>query len=104
MVSSQHDADGLSALGQHLLQRLGLCDGAGESVEDDTFRVLQPVQCGGQHIHDEVVRQQLALVNVALGRLAQFGAVLDLCTQHVARRDVVDAILGYDSLTLRSLA
>ena len=100
----QHDAYFLTPLGQHLLQRFGLGDGAGKSVEDDALRVLQPVERGGQDVYDEVVRQQLTLVNVALGRLAQFGAGFDFGTQHVARRNVVDTILGYDSLTLCALA
>ena len=100
----EHEGHGLSAFGQHLFQGLGLGDGAWEAVEDDAFRVLEAVEHAGQDVYHQRVGDELSLVYVAFGGLAQFGAVLYLGTQHVSRRDVVDAILLYYSLALCSLA
>ena len=84
-VEVKHHRDALSACGQHLLQRFSLRNGAGKSVENHTFALLEAIQLGSQHIHDEVVWQQLTLVDVALGHLAQLGVVLDFSAKHVTR-------------------
>ena len=57
-----------------------------------------------QDAHHQVVGNQLALINVALGCLAQLGAVLDLVAQHVARGDVLEAVLLNQFVTLGALA
>ncbi len=103
-VEVEHHAHLLSAFGQHLLQGFGLCDGAGEAVEDDALGVLEAVQRAGQDVDNQLVGQELSLVDIAFGGFAQFGSVLDFGTQHVARGDVVDAILRYNSLALCALA
>lgn len=76
----------------------------GEAVEDDTFRILEAVQRGSQNVDNQVVGEELALVDVTLGCLAQLGSVLYFGTQHVTCGDVVDAILCYNSLALCALA
>ena len=100
----EHHAYCLITFGKHLFQGFCLGDGTGETVEDDAFAVLKAVEYAGQDVDHQFVGDQLALVDVAFGGLAQFGTVLDFCTEHIAGRDVVETVLFYYSITLCSLA
>ena len=75
----------MAALRKHGLERLGLCYGAWEPVEDYSRVVgAEAVVNACQYAHHQFVGYQLAVVNVTLGCLAQLGAVLYLIAQHIA--------------------
>ena len=55
-------------------------------------------------IDDKLVGNELALVHVGLGLLAELCAVLDGSTEQVARRDVRHSVFSNKTLGLRALA
>lgn len=89
---------------QHLFESLGLCDGAWESVEDDAFRILLFVHGFGEHVNNEVIRDEFTRFNVAFCRFAEFGSVFHFGTQNVARGDVGKAIFVDDVVALSSFS
>ena len=95
-VEFNHGSHLVATLVQHLLQRLSLRDGAGETVEDDalvaTAERVVDISQNGNH---EFVRNQVTLVNIALGSLSQFRTLFDFIAQHVAGRDVSQTVVLY---------
>ena len=103
-VQLYHGCHLVTTLVQHFLQGFSLWNGTGETVKDDTLvtasvRIIHI----GQYGNHQVVRNQVALVYKTLGGLTQFCTVLDLITQHIARRDVSQTIAFYHQVALRSL-
>ena len=56
------------------------------------------------HVDHDLIRHQRALVHDLLGRLAELGLARDLRAEHVARREVADAVLVGDVGRLGALA
>ena len=88
----------------HLLDGLGLGDGAGHAVQDKALGAVGLGQPLLQDADDDVVRHKAAGVHVALGLQAHLGAVLDGGAQDVAGGDCRDAQLGGEDLGLGALA
>ncbi len=104
-VELQHGSHLVTTLTEHRLQGLSLRNGAGETVEDDAGMLLaKAIVDGGQDRDHQVVGYQLSVVNKLLGGLAQFRAFLNLGTQHVAGRNVVQSILLNELVALGALS
>ncbi len=71
--------------------RLGLLDGAREPVEDIAAGLGRGGHGLAQHVHHDVIGNQIALVNVGLGRLPERRPVLDMLSQQVAAGDMGNA-------------
>jgi hypothetical protein len=67
-------------------------------VEDEAFRRL--LQRRHHHVHDDVVRDQLAGVHVLLRLGAQLGVLLDVAAEDVAGRDQGNRIPGGEPVRL----
>ena len=96
-----------AALPYHLLHHLegfGLGNGAGETVEDDTFAGAQRIVNACQDANHQIVGDELAVVNKTLGGLAQFGAFLDFSAEHIAGRDMLESIFFHEEGALGALA
>ena len=103
-VQFYHSCHLVTTIVQHFLQGFSLWNGTGETVKDDALvttsvRIIHT----SQYRNHQVVRNQVALVDKALGGLTQFCTLLDFITQHIARRDVSQAIVFYHQIALRSL-
>ena len=95
----------MTAVGQHLLQSFGLRDGTWETIEDDSLVILaETIVHTGQDVNHEFVGNQLSLINISLGSLAQFRTVLDFTAQHVTRGDVSQTILCNQPIALGALS
>ena len=92
------------ALCEHLLQSLGLGNGAGETVKDDTLSGRHLVVGVSQDVYHQGVGQELAVVDVTLGGLAQLSTCLNLGTEHIAGADVAHAVTLYNLITVGTLA
>ena len=88
----------------HLLNGLGLGDGAGHAVQDEALCAVRLGQPLFQDADDDIVRHKAAGVHVALGLQAHLGALLDGGAQDVAGGDGRDAQLGGEDLGLGALA
>ena len=94
-VELYHGSYLVAALSQHLLQGLGLGNGAGEPVEDNALVLLaKAIIYAGQDVYHQLIGYQLSLVDIVLGRLAKLGTVLDFIAENISSRDVLQAILG----------
>ena len=83
-VQFNHGSHFMSTLGKHLLQCLGLWDGTGESVEDNTFvRCSKPVVHAGQNADHQVVGNQLSVVYQSFGSHSQFCTFLDFIAKNI---------------------
>ena len=58
----------------------------------------------GNHADDNLVGSQLALLDIGLHAASQLRAAADLVADHLARRDVVDAVMLLQALSLRTFA
>ena len=95
--------DPLAEIGQHPVQRLGLRYGARKPVQDEAVlgvRLTEPLR---DHGNDQLVRDELALIHVFLGLLAELGAVLDVGSQHVSGGDERKPEVDTQPVGLRSL-
>ena len=89
-VELYHGSYLVAALSQHLLQSLGLGNGAGEPVEDNALVLLaKAVIYAGQDVYHQFIGYQLPLVDIVLGRLAKLGTVLDFIAENISGRDVL---------------
>lgn len=104
-VKLNHCRNLVAAFCEHLLESLGLGNSAGETVEDYALVLLAEIVVdAGKNVNHEFVGDELAVVDVALGCLAELGAVLDFAAQHVAGGDMVEAILLDHEVALCALA
>ena len=104
-VELNHGGNRVSALGEHLLQSLSLWDGAWESVKYHALMLLaKAVVNAGKYVYHQFVGDELSLVDECLSRLAQFSTVFDFAAEHVACRDMTEAILLNHQFALCSLA
>ncbi len=92
------------AFGEHGLERFCLGNGAGETVKDDAFAGAECIVGGCKDVDHERVGDELSLVDVALGSVAEFSAVLDFGTEHVASGDVLEAVFLYEQVALCAFA
>ena len=103
----EHDFDHIvqlhARLGQGAVQGLGLGRGAREAVEQPAL-FLGTGQGFQHHRNGDLVRHQVAPVDVLLGLFAQFGAALDVAAENRAGFDVVDAVLVLQDGALGALA
>jgi hypothetical protein len=84
--------------------RLGLLDGPGEPVEDIAAGLGRGDDGLAEHVHNDAVRDQVAVVDVLLGFLPQRRLVPDVLTQQVTAGDMRDAEPPGQQLGLGSLA
>ena len=56
-----------------------------------------------QYTDHQLVRNQLTVIDKPLSCLAQLGTLLDLIAQHIARRDMSQAVVLYQQVALCSL-
>ena len=99
-----HDIDLQALLGQDLVELLGLHRRAGESVEDAALGILVLGDVVGDHADDDLIGCQLALLDILFHAAAQLRTAADLVTDHLARRDVVDAVMFLQTLRLRTFS
>ena len=86
-----------------LVERLRLIDRARKPVQDEAVlgvRLTEPLR---DHGNDQLVRDELALIHVFLGLLAELGAVLDVGSQHVSGGDERKPKVDSEPIGLRSL-
>ncbi len=74
---------------EDLLEHLGLPGRPGAAVEDEAAaHGVALGEAATDHLHHQLVGDQLALVHERLGATADVRAPLDLAAQHVPRGDV----------------
>ena len=104
-IELNHRCHLVAAFREHLLQGLGLRDGAGEAIEDDALVLAsEGIIDGSQDVNHQLIGDELALVDEALGCLTKFRAVLDLVAEHIARGDMTETVFLNHHVALRSLA
>ena len=86
-----------------VLEHLGLRDRAREAIEQEAVGGLAAVDALHDHLADQVVRDEVALLHVLLGLLADRGLLLDREAQDVAggvvgQVEIVDEALGLGAL------
>jgi len=86
------------------VELLGLHRGAREPVENAPFGLLVAGDVVGYHADHDLVGSQPALPDVLLHAAAQLRAAADLVADHLARRNMVDAVVLLQPLRLRTLA
>ena len=99
-----HDAHVVSTLGEHRFQRLHLSYRAGKAIEDDALAAAALIVRSSQNVYHQRIGNQLSVVNVAFGNLAQLASGLDFATQHIARGDMSEAIFADEFCAIRALA
>lgn len=100
----QHPVDLLAFSRQHGIQLGRLGDGAGEAVQDEADSALRRPDGLPNQADDNVVRDQGARVHRRFRLQAQGAAGGDGGAQHVARRQVAQAVLLLDDGGLGALA
>lgn len=98
----KHDRNFLTAYFQHFFQSFCLSDCTWETIENNTFAILEAIEYASQDIYHQSVWNQLTVVDISFGSFTQFCTILDFCTQNVTCRDVVQTIFLYDTSTLSS--
>ena len=88
----------------HGLDGLGLSDGAGHAVQDETVGAVILCQAFLQDADDDLIGHQSASVHEALCLQAHLGAFLDSSAQDVAGADGGDVQLCADDLGLGAFA
>ena len=86
------------------LHGVGLGNGAGKAVKQKALGAIGLRQALFDQINDECVADQTARVHDGLGFQAQGRTRLDGGAQHVARRNLGNAVLLADKRGLRALA
>ena len=86
------------------IEQFGLRDRARETVEDESVGALGGGEACGNHVGDDLVGDELALVHEGLGLLAKLALSLDGSAQQVASRDVSHAVVSDELLSLSALA
>ncbi len=86
------------------IEPLGLIEGAGEAVEDEAAADVGLGEAVGDHLVDEIVGDELALVHQALGGSAELGSAGDVIAQEVAGGDLRNSILSHQELGLSAFA
>src|SRR5580658_8602838 len=86
------------------IQPARLSGGARESVEDETALAIRVTHAPSHHVANQVVGNQFATRHQGLSLHAQFGAPLYIRPQDVSGRDLRDAIMFGDPLSLCTLA
>jgi hypothetical protein len=97
--------EGLLLLREHFVELLSLGDGSGEAVQNEAVLALGVVlQLGPDHVHHNVVGNQTSGVHDLLGLHSKRSLLLDLGSQHVARRQMARAVLLHQVGGLGALA
>ena len=99
----EHNAHFVATFLEHGLQCLGLCDGAGESVEDYARASGAFVVGGSEDVDHQRVGNELSVVDVSFGNFAKFSAGLDFATEDVAGGDVSQSVLADEFCTVGTL-
>ena len=86
------------------LHCIGLGDGAGETIEQEAVGAVGLRDALLDQVDDQVVTDQTTGLHHGLGLQAQGGAGLDRGAQHVAGRDLRDAVFLADEGGLRAFA
>jgi hypothetical protein len=92
-----------AALLEHAVQRFGLRHRARVAVEDEALRAVGLVDALGDDAVDDLVRDQLAALHHRLGLAPHIGAFGDRFTQHLAGRELRDAVGAPDPRGLCAL-
>src|SRR5205807_9884297 len=82
---------------------LGLGDGPGKAVEEKAVAGLVGLHSLEDHLDDDLVGDQLSLLHVLLGLVAQVGSVPDRLAQEIAGDDVGQAEVFAQAFALRAL-
>ena len=86
------------------LHGIGLGNGAGETVEEETLGAVGLGNALFDQIDDQLIADQGASLHHGIGLQAQWGTCLDCCAEHIAGRDLRDAVLLADEGGLRALS
>ena len=89
---------------QHAIQGLRLRQRAREAVQDPSGAELALTQGVLDQVDDQLIGDELALVHVLLGLLAERGPVLAGLPEDVAGRDLLSAVALEQTLRLRALS
>ena len=109
LIDREYMVELLIVLGEHCIERLGLRHGARKAVENKPplssmgggIRGGDPI---GDHLDDDVVRNELARLHDRLDLLAERAARRDRPAQHVAGGELNQPVLLFEALCLRALA
>ena len=86
-----------------LVERLGLSERAGKSIKDESIRGIRLLEPLDDHRDDQVVRNQITVVHVLLGLLAELGPLADRLPEHVSRGYVRKTEVTHQAASLRTL-
>lgn len=93
------------ALGKHRVQTLGLGNGSGKAVQNETVLALGVVlQLVLDHVDHDFVRNKATLVHDLLSLEAEGSLLGNLRTQHITGSQVAGAVLLLEVRSLGSLA
>ena len=90
-VDEEGRVDGLTPLGQGVVEGAGLLGGAGEPVEQRARGRVGPVEALAQHADGDLVGDEFTAVHVALGEQTQLRPAAHVLAEHVAGGDVHEA-------------
>ena len=88
----------------HVVQSLGLGNGPGEAVQDETAFAVLLGQAVLDDADEDFIGHQLAAFHVGLGLQAHFRAALQRLTENVPRRDGGDVVSLADLFRLGAFA
>jgi hypothetical protein len=89
-IKEQGDGHPAAALGQLDIECARLAQRAGEAIQQDAARSIRPSESLHHHLHDQLVRHQLALVHVRARRPSKRRAATPMLTQQIARGNMGD--------------
>src|SRR3954449_2164969 len=99
----EHRIEPQTLFGEHRVEGLGLGDGAREAVEDEALAGVRPVDALGDDADHDVVRDEPARFHDRLGLEADRRTGSDRRAQHVAGRELRDAVARDEASGLRPL-
>ena len=83
-IKLNHSSNLVATLVEHLLQGLGLWDGAGETVEDNTLAITsEAIVNRSENAYHQIVGDQLSLLDIAGSSLTQLGTILNFTTKYI---------------------
>src|SRR5699024_5680587 len=94
----------VAGLVEEVSQDVGLLDGAGETIQEETLGGVGLGQTGLDHAGGDIGGHQLAGINVLLGLDAERGALADVGAEQISGGDVRDAELLREDGCLGALA
>lgn len=104
-LKTYHGVNLFAAVGEHLLEFIGLMDRAGEAVEDESpGGGGETVDLGSEDANHQIIGNKVAMGDVAVSNLAKLGSLYNLAAKHLACGYMGQTVTVNEFLALGPLA